>query len=285
MRDSLRDQIEAATDQIIDLAVGLAEATIVFGLAWILHRWLRGPIRRRIAAMPIPENTKGVIGNGATVLVYLFAFTLLLGLWGGTWQTFITAISVGTLVVALGLQDILRSVVGGLFIAFEQPFNVGDQVKVRDVVGRVESVGIRKITILTEEGDLVSTPNALIFSDPITNQSPYRTVRTRISVSSFKDEPADLKAATLEALAGVPGLATSPDITVRMIRPKFKVPRDLPGFDVFDREPQAKTRAGTAKGHQMQIAWTGSGAPAVRDEVVRRLKAAFPEAAVRVQRR
>jgi small-conductance mechanosensitive channel len=235
--------------------------------------------------MPIPENTKGVIGNGATVLVYLFAFTLLLGLWGGTWQTFITAISVGTLVVALGLQDILRSVVGGLFIAFEQPFNVGDQVKVRDVVGRVESVGIRKITILTEEGDLVSTPNALIFSDPIMNQSPYRTVRTRISVSGFKDEPADLKAATLEALAGVPGLAITPDITVRMIRPKFKVPRDLPGFDVFDRKPQAKTRAGMAKGHQMQIAWTGSGAPAVRDEVVRRLKAAFPEAAVRVQRR
>ncbi|MGH2532044.1 MAG: mechanosensitive ion channel family protein [Thermomicrobiales bacterium] len=280
----MSERFDDVSDQLVGLAFGLGEAIVVFVVAWFILRLLMGPVSRRLDRTAMPDTGKVIVENGVALTVYLIAMTMLLALWGATWTAVLTAISAGTIAVALGLQDILRSIVAGIFILVERPFMVGDQIKVRDVEGRVESIGLRRTTIRADSGELISVPNGLIFTDPVSNRSPYRTVRTVVAVSGVSGAPADLKTAVAAALQEAPGLEADPEITVRSHRSKVKAARlpNLPGIDLRGR---TLVKPAVAKGTQVRVEWVGSGQPAVRDEVVRRLKALFPEGQVRVPRR
>lgn len=284
MLDKLRDQLDSASAQLGSIAFGLAEMVVVFVVAWLVARRLRGPLRRRLAGAPLSASGKVLVENTAALAVYVIAFTLLLGLWGATWSAVLTALSAGTIAIVLGLQDILKSIVAGIFILFERPFGVGDQVKVRDVEGRVESIGLRATTIRTDTGELVTAPNGLIFTDPVSNRSPYRTLRTTVTVAGVRGDAAELKSAVAAALVETQGLEAAPEIVVRSHRAKVKAPRRLPGAEMVNRGAGVLVKPPVATGTQIRVEWIGSGQPSVRDEVVRRLKERFPDAQVRVQR-
>jgi small-conductance mechanosensitive channel len=53
--------------------------------------------------------------------------------------------SAGVIGVALGLgaQTLVRDVLSGIFILIEDQYGVGDDVKVQDIEGKVERVGLR----------------------------------------------------------------------------------------------------------------------------------------------
>lgn len=55
----------------------------------------------------------------------------------------ITGAGVLTLVVGLGMQSLISDIVAGLFIVFENEFNVGDIVTIDNFYGEVVSIGIR----------------------------------------------------------------------------------------------------------------------------------------------
>jgi hypothetical protein len=284
MSDRLRTQLENASNQIISFGLGVVEAIIVLVVAWAIHHWLRRPLRRQLAASSMRSNGILLIENGVTVVIYLVAFTFLLALWGVTWAAVFAAISVSTIIVGLGLQDLLKSFAAGIFILFEQPFTLGDEIQVRGVTGRVVGIGLRKTTLRVESGDLVTAPNSILFTDLITNQSPYRTTRTTVTVSAITQPPGDLKGQVTEALRDVPGLATTPEIAVRLSRGKRKPSRRVRGIEELESRARVLVESRIAQGTQVRVSWVGSGEPAVRNEVVKRLQSLFPDATVRVQR-
>ncbi|MBZ5710529.1 mechanosensitive ion channel family protein [Nannocystis pusilla] len=68
------------------------------------------------------------------------------------------------LAVGLGAQAFVGDVVSGFFILFEGMFHVGDRVRVGDVVGDVEEIGIRVLKIRDEAGVLHCIPNGEVRS-------------------------------------------------------------------------------------------------------------------------
>ena len=200
----------------------------------------------------------------------------MLAIWGMTWNNLITALSIGTIAIAFGFQDFLRSIVGGILILTEQPFLTGDRIKVRDVEGDVEKIDLRTTVIRSANGDRIAVPNALMFSDPIVNLSPNR-IRRVITVSHIEGPPAELKRRALDALAGLPDIDATPTILVRTCKEHYGV-RDaldvLPGVDV---EPQKRA---AIKGIGLKIVTSGDRNPDALDEAKRRLQAAFPDARI-----
>ncbi len=75
-----------------------------------------------------------------TAIVLVIA---VLYIWGVDATALITGAGVVTLVVGLGMQSLIADVVAGLFIVFENEFNVGDWITVGDFRGEVISIGIR----------------------------------------------------------------------------------------------------------------------------------------------
>lgn len=67
----------------------------------------------------------------------------------------------GTLAVALGfaLKDVSSSLMAGILILFDQPFQVGDRVQFGETYGEVTEIGLRTVRIVTLEDNEVSIPN------------------------------------------------------------------------------------------------------------------------------
>lgn len=66
-----------------------------------------------------------------------------LAIWGIDTTALITGAGVITLVVGLGMQSLIADVVAGLFIVFENEFNIGDIITVDGYRGEVIEMGIR----------------------------------------------------------------------------------------------------------------------------------------------
>ncbi len=76
-------------------------------------------------------------------VVAIFLVIAVLAVWGVDTTALITGAGVITLVVGLGMQSLIQDVVAGLFIIFENEFNVGDIITIDGYRGEVVEIGIR----------------------------------------------------------------------------------------------------------------------------------------------
>ncbi|MEO7349923.1 MAG: mechanosensitive ion channel domain-containing protein [Terrimesophilobacter sp.] len=95
----------------------------------------------------------------------LFAFV-----WGADIGGLFTALGVGSIVIGLALQNAVGSVVSGLLLLFEQPFELGDWLDADGVRGRVIEVNWRSVHIQTDDGTRI-VPNANLASSSFVNLS------------------------------------------------------------------------------------------------------------------
>ncbi len=118
----------------------------------------------------------------------------------------------GAVVLGLALQDTLGNVVAGLALQVDQPYSVGDWVRVGDHEGRVAQVSWRATVLRTWESTLVSVPNSSIATGSIVNFSqPSAPTRIWIDVGvAYTTPPNTVKAVMKEAIAQVPLALGSP---------------------------------------------------------------------------
>ncbi len=77
-----------------------------------------------------------------------------------------TAIGVA---VGFAAQDILKNIFGGILIILDQPFQIGDKIRIGDAYGEVVSMGLRSTRIVTPDDNLVSVPNSQVVDNQVAN--------------------------------------------------------------------------------------------------------------------
>ena len=77
-------------------------------------------------------------------------------------QALIVSAGVIGLVVGLGAQALIRDLITGIFLVFEGLLAVGDEIKVGDQAGVVESIGLRVTRVRLADGGLRVVPNGLL---------------------------------------------------------------------------------------------------------------------------
>jgi MscS family membrane protein len=71
----------------------------------------------------------------------------------------LAGLGIGGIVLALAAQKTVENLFGSVAIGIDQPFSVGDFVKVDDVLGTVEAIGMRSTRIRTLDRTIVTIPN------------------------------------------------------------------------------------------------------------------------------
>lgn len=81
------------------------------------------------------------------------------------------ALAGGAVGVAVGFaaQDVIKNIFGGIIIILDQPFQVGDRVKVEGTYGEVVSIGLRSTRIVTPDDNLVTVPNTQVVDGQVAN--------------------------------------------------------------------------------------------------------------------
>jgi len=74
----------------------------------------------------------------------------------------LAGLGVGGIAVALAAQKTLENVVGGISLILDQAVRVGDTLKLGEIVGTVEDIGLRSTRVRTLDRTLVSIPNGQI---------------------------------------------------------------------------------------------------------------------------
>jgi MscS family membrane protein len=93
------------------------------------------------------------------VAVLAMAIVALISELGYPVASLVAGLGIGGLAVALAAQKTVENLFGAFAIGADQPFRQGDFVRVEDVVGTVEEIGLRSTRIRTLDRTLVSIPN------------------------------------------------------------------------------------------------------------------------------
>jgi small-conductance mechanosensitive channel len=191
-------QLPKRTDQAF-------EVVIVAGIAVQLALWattaLRFVIERHYSG-----DTRGGPGSGAVgVLMFVggvviwAVFTLLaLDNLGVNITALVAGLGVGGIAIALAVQTILGDLFASISIALEKSYVVGDALRIDDIEGTVEYIGIKSTRLRSVSGELVIIANADLLKSRVRNlgRMPERRVLFRLRVAYEND------AAHIERVSG-----------------------------------------------------------------------------------
>jgi MscS family membrane protein len=129
----------------------LSRSVDVAGQMFAEAQWGRGSPATR--SLLLFASRIGKLFVAALALVALFSEL------GYPVTSLIAGLGVGGIAVALAAQKSLENLIGTFAIAIDQPFREGDFVRVDDLLGNVEAIGMRSTRIRTLDRTLVSIPN------------------------------------------------------------------------------------------------------------------------------
>ncbi len=100
-----------------------------------------------------------VTGSLVKVLVAVGGVAATLAAFGYPVVTVLAGLGIGGIALAFGAQKTIENLFGSISIAADQPFRVGDFVRVEDFTGNVERIGMRSTQIRTPDRTLITLPN------------------------------------------------------------------------------------------------------------------------------
>ncbi|WP_413231364.1 mechanosensitive ion channel family protein [Mesobacillus sp. S13] len=131
----------------------------------------RGPLRiterREATLMKLLENV-------LTYVVYFIAIMSILAAMTIDVKAMLAGAGIVGLAVGFGAQSLVKDIITGFFIIFEDQFSVGDYVRIGQFEGTVEEIGLRTTKIKSFTGEINILPNGSIVE--VTNFSVYNSV-------------------------------------------------------------------------------------------------------------
>jgi MscS family membrane protein len=132
---------------------------------WLLVLFNRWGERYLVARRPSLSGSAAMlrlIRRGTNGLVFLAGLLFTLHHFGINPAATLAGLGVGGIAVALAAQKTLENLIAGISLITDQAVRVGDTLKLGDVLGTVEDVGLRSTRIRTLDRTLVSVPNGQI---------------------------------------------------------------------------------------------------------------------------
>ncbi|WP_342558875.1 mechanosensitive ion channel family protein [Metasolibacillus sp. FSL K6-0083] len=144
------------------------------GIADVISHYIEHP--QSIYAQQKPEQQHILMPfflRIGKVTIYVVALFAIASLWNFNVNGFLTGIGLTGVAIAFGIRDTLGHFFGGMSVALDKPFQIGDWVATEDqkIEGIVEDVNLRSTVIQTGDKGLVYIPNAYLANRPIYNLS------------------------------------------------------------------------------------------------------------------
>ncbi|HEX5220205.1 MAG TPA: mechanosensitive ion channel family protein [Verrucomicrobiae bacterium] len=103
----------------------------------------------------------------------------------------IASLSIGGLAIGLAAQDTLANLFGAVAVYMDKPFRIGDRIKVENIEGVVQTIGIRSTRVTNADGHHVAIPNKMMGNAIITNITRRPTIRTEMNIGITYDTPVE----------------------------------------------------------------------------------------------
>ena len=155
--------------------VSVLDLTLILGLAvclWIVVRSVTLLISTRLLnQLGISREAKDSITLLIQITLIALGLLMLVQAIGVNIASLAIPLSVLGVGVGFGLQNIANNFISGVIIKLERPVKVGDFVKLDELTGTVERIGLRSTEIQTLDRITIIIPNALLIESKVVNWS------------------------------------------------------------------------------------------------------------------
>jgi MscS family membrane protein len=185
-------KLPASGDDILRVAMTVAFSVCFF---WTLLRTLNafldhlGEIARErqagVAAF-MPWIKKALVTLFVVLGVLLIAQSL-----GANVRAFLAGLGIGGLAFALAAQDTIANLFGSVVVAIDQPFKLGETVRIGSFVGVVEDIGLRSTKLRAVDKSLIVLPNKMVAAEVVTNLARFTERRIEQVIGLTYDATAE----------------------------------------------------------------------------------------------
>lgn len=131
--------------------------------------------------------------------IYFFAVMVILSIFNVPIASLLAGAGIIGLAIGFGAQSLVKDIINGFFVLFEDQFGVGDYIKTAGVEGIVEEIGLRTTSIRNFGGEQHVVPNGEITQ--VTNYSSGN-MRVMVDVGVTYEESPSHVIEELEKLCG-----------------------------------------------------------------------------------
>lgn len=229
---------------------------VIWGAAWValhllallgrrIHRLVSDKDDRTFtAAEKRAQTLAGLVRSVGRAMIFIAATLLTLDLFLDI-RTLLAGVGILGLAISFGAQSLVKDVISGFFILFENQFVVGDVIEAAGKTGTVERISLRSVSLRDLDGTLHAIPNGHI---AVVSNKTRSWSRAIVEISVSHDVDLDL---TLEAFR---------DEAARFYddkawRARFEGAPEVPGVEqVTDSRVVIRTMLRTAAGSQWDVA-------------------------------
>lgn len=146
----------------------------------VLNALIDRSIDRRIKHMSIEEERKiktlvTVFKNVLKYILYFIGIVIILDMFGVNTSSILATAGIGGLAISFGAQSLVKDIITGFFILFEDQYSVGDYITIGDYTGIVEEVGVRVTKLRDFSGEFHIIPNGNISVVTNMGRGPMRS--------------------------------------------------------------------------------------------------------------
>ena len=171
---------------------GVAKTILIVVFIWLLLRFidfisllvkekarLTGGVKDHQLVVFFRDFLKVIIGIMGLLMVLGIGFGLEVS---KVW----TGLGLAGAALALSLRESIENLIASFIIFFDKPFMAGDAVKVNNISGAVERIGLRSTRIRTDQKTYVTVPNKQMVDSIVDNQTlrTYRKAEIRLQLES-----------------------------------------------------------------------------------------------------
>jgi MscS family membrane protein len=171
---------------------GLAKTILIAVFIWLLLRLID------FVSMVVKEKARLTGGikdhqlvvffrDFLKVIIVIIGVLMILGMaFGFEVSKLWTGLGIAGAALALSTKESIENLIASFIIFFDKPFMAGDVVKVNNISGTVERIGLRSTRIRTELKTYVTVPNKQMVDSVVDNQTlrTYRKAELRLQFDS-----------------------------------------------------------------------------------------------------
>jgi small-conductance mechanosensitive channel len=158
-------------------ATNIVTSAITIALFWqagiwavaAASSWFDYKRRRSVGGDRAALGSIGIIGVIVNAAIWSFVMLLTLDNLGIDITALVAGLGIGGIAVALAVQNIFGDLFASLSITLDRPFVVGDFLIVDEVLGTVETIGIKSTRLRSLSGEQIVMPNSDLLGSRVRN--------------------------------------------------------------------------------------------------------------------
>lgn len=201
------------------ILLSLAIATQILAFTWLVLRvvdFIASLLEQKARETPSPGDNQLIVFFRDFIKVIIGAIGVIMVLnqaFGYNVSSLLTGLSIVGAAIALAFRESLENLIASFVIFFDKPFTAGDFVRVNNVAGMVERIGLRSTRVRTVDKSYVTVPNKQMVDSILDNVTKRSQIRGEIQLNlHLTTSPAkinELTADIINFLSSIPEIQTN----------------------------------------------------------------------------